>query len=276
MKIKLKNLLLITTFSATSALIVGCSSSNESSHTDNNSGAAKALIQKITNKQVIINQTFDSPAGLYGFVVTADNGQEGIIYTTKDGKYIINGQILDADGNLTQKDFEKYIEPKATELAYDNVRHTDYIQQGSDDAKHKMYIVVDPNCSACHTAYILLQDAIKNNDLAVRWVVVGMIKPSSPAKAMAILTSKKPLASMEKNENKFDATTEEGGITPLLNPSEEAKKQLAKNMDFLQKAKIMATPVFIYQTKSGVKKLIKGLPQTAASETIYNNASNQW
>ncbi len=276
MGIKLKHLLLITVFSATGALIVGCSSSNESSATSHNSDAAKALIQKITNKQITINQTFDSPAGLYGFVVTADNGQEGIIYTTKDGKYIINGQILDADGNLTQKDFEKYIEPKATELAYDSVRHTDYIQQGSDDAKHKIYIVVDPNCSACHTAYILLQDAIKNNDLAVRWVVVGIIKPSSPAKAMAILTSKKPLQSMATNENKFNTATEQGAITPLLNPSEEAKQQLAKNMNFMQKAKIMATPVFIYQTKSGVKKLIKGLPQTASSETIYNNASNQW
>jgi len=253
-----------------SIILVACSDDGGSV-----SKAEKLVMTTTKNKLTIISH-FKTEPDLYGFVVRSPNQQAGIVYTTLDGKYFFSGQFYGSTGiNLTQEQFETYIQPKAAQKAYVEVSKTAYIQQGKDTASHKIYAVVDPNCLYCHKFFEAVQPAISTGHLAVRWVVVGMLKASSKTKALAILGGADQLEAMKVNESGFKDAAEEGGILGSTTPSAAATKNLARNMAFMKQTKIMGTPAVIYQTQGGIKQIQSGMPQGNINKFI-DLSGNAW
>ena len=237
---------------------------------------SKELIQKATGNQLTVLSHFKAEPNLYGFVVQTQNSQEGIVYTTRNGKYFFSGQIYDSKGqNLTKSQFSTYVEPAAAKNAYNKVDKTSYIQQGKNNALHKIYAVVDPNCLYCHDFFEAVQPYIKSGKLAVRWIVVGMLKPSSQYKAYAILASENPLSAMKENEKNFNRNKESGGIAENESPSGSTKREYQKNMNFLKVAHITGTPTIIYQTQGGIKQIQQGMP-SIKMEKFIQFAGNAW
>lgn len=234
---------------------------------------AKHLIYTVSKKSLKILFEFKSQSDLLGFVVQNKAGAEFILYTTQDGNYLIQGNIFDAKKDITKEDYQKYIQPKVAESAHKFVSKTTYIQQGLDDAPHKIWVIVDPNCSVCHMTFDKLQTAIKDKKLAVRWIMIGLLKPDSAIKAETILASSKPLQAMLFNENNFVMKSEEGGIKPLSAIPSKYQDQLKNNNQIFKKLNLNATPTFIYQTVAGIKKLSVGMQE---DDTFYLNANNQW
>lgn len=235
---------------------------------------AEAVIMKLSHNTVTITKTFPSIGNLQGFLVSSKqgHGQTGILYYNTRYHYLISGQIIQKDGqNLAEQDYGKYVEPKAAVTALKMAPQTAWIQQGKVSAPKHLYVVVDPNCIFCHRMYEQLQPMIKDGKLAVRWIVVGMIKPSSKAKAEAILGATNPAQALAINEEKFNEKIEEGGITPAKNPSTVTSGKLMRNMKFVKVNSLMATPVLVYKTTAGVPQVQQGLPQGKKYDAMMNS-----
>jgi thiol:disulfide interchange protein DsbG len=219
------------------------------------------LINQVTHGNAVILNQFNAVANLQGFVVQSsrDNNQS-IIYADNQGRYLIFGTVIGADGrDISQQNFQQYIAPQSANVAFNYVGSTAWIAQGSKDAPHQMYVVFDPNCIYCHRLYDALQPFIKNGTLAVRWLPVAFLKPTSNGRVYAMLSSANPLQMLTQNENNFDEASENGGIPPLENPSATVKQQLQNNMAFLTEAQISATPALLYKTTNGNTRLDVGM-----------------
>ena len=92
--------------------------------------------------------------------------------------------------------------------------HAHYIEAGR--SRPIIYDFMDPNCPYCHRLYQRLQKPIQEGKLRVRFIVVGVLTPSSRPKAATILSATHPLVALQKNEAGFSMTARgpEGGITP--------------------------------------------------------------
>ncbi len=262
----MKKTLSITAAVTTLALFLsGCDSVEKS----------KELVQRSTNNQLTILNHFDAEPDLYGFVVRNKNAQEGIVYTTRDGQYFFTGQLYSAAGkNLTQEQFNTYVEPESAKYAYANASKTSFIQQGKDTAPHKIYAVVDPNCLYCHKFIEAAQPFINKGQLAVRWIVVGFLKPTSQTKAYSIIGADDQVQALLENEKTFNESKEEGGIKPTADASGSTKREFEKNMGFMKDAHIMGTPAVIYQTQGGIKQLTQGMPKDL--KQFLNMPGNAW
>ena len=145
--------------------------------------------------------------------------------------------------------------------------------QGSTKAPHGLYVIVDPNCIFCHRLYDTLMPMIKSGELSVKWIVTGLIKPSSKPKAYAILAAKDPIKALAENEKNFNEAIEEGGITPLNTPPADIEAAVAANEAFMKQLNLLGTPVIIYFAKDGSPQLSEGLPQPAVLTQIINNSN---
>ncbi|MDF2940893.1 MAG: hypothetical protein K0R66_1535 [Gammaproteobacteria bacterium] len=244
-----------------------------------NVDAGKLLIEKITQGNVTVLSNFNSIGNLEGYVVqsTGTNPQQGIIYTDRQGQFIISGVIVDKNGNnINQMDFEKYVAPAAISNAYNTLSNTTWVEQGSPQAPHKAYIVIDPNCVYCNQLYKTLAPQIASGQLAVRWIPVGFLKSSSPGKVYAILSAQNPVQALQKNEQNFNQSIEEGGITPVKNPPQAIKDQFNKNMQFMVQNQITVTPVILYKNANGTPKSVMGLPDSGKLNNIINSMNSSY
>lgn len=244
-----------------------------------------------TKDRMVITKTFTVQRSFIGYILANKSNPNipiGILYTDYDGTYLVNPtqvllmtqdgkQKLQTDQSLYQYGFEKYLETKEARQAYDHIQKTHFITQGEDSAPHKLWIVVDPNCTYCHKIYEDLQPSISSGQVQARWVVVGFLKPSSAPKATAILTAKDPLAALQTNEATFNNDTEEGGIQPEQQPHSETNQQLETNMAFAKQLSRLATPTIIYRNTAGVAQMMQGSPKDAtALAQLITSASNHF
>lgn len=146
--------------------------------------------------------------------------------------------------------------PKALASA----KQTNWVQMGSADAQHQLYVIAEPNCSACHYFYESIKPLIAKGDVQIRWILVTFIKPSSVGKAAAIIGAKDPVKAFEANEAGFISGSETGGIKPMDPVTPALKAKIDKNMAFMQKFGVSQTPTLVFQTTDGKPKIIAGSP----------------
>ena len=139
-------------------------------------------------------------------------------------------------------------------------KQTSWVQMGSENAPHQLYVLAEPNCSACHFFYESIKPLLNNGDVQIRWILVTFIKPSSPGKAAAIMGAKNPVQAFEMNEAKFISGTETGGIKPMNPIDPRLKAKIDQNMAFMKKFGFAQTPTLVFQTTDGTPKIIAGSP----------------
>lgn len=243
-----------------------------------NTDAASQLIMKVANGQVKIVKQFPSTGNLEGFVVEPVKGpkQQTVIYADKEGKYMIAGTVIDANGNnLTQSDFNQQIASAQSPGIFNAALHSNWVEDGKANAPHKMYVMIEPNCIACHMLYQELQPMINSGQLAVRWILVSFMKPQSDGMSAAIMLAKDPGAAMAQNEHDFDTKTETGGIKPVA-VTESIKQKLKQNMDFMTKAGFAGTPAIIYKTTDGKYQVVRGYMGGAELQKAVSSMANQF
>ena len=240
---------------------------------------ALQLVNKITQNNAKIVKQFDGINNLQGFVIAPrqGKGQKTVVYADKKGRYMIAGAVIDKNGqNVTQGDFNKYVTAAMAPKVLTAVQSTHWLQDGNASAPHKVYVLVEPNCVACHMLYKALAPQIKSGQLAVRWIFVAFLKPSSVGKAAAIMQSKNIHQAFAKDEKTFNVQTEVGGIAPSKNITAKTKQQLKTNMQFMTKFNFIGTPVMVYQTKTGTPAVVRGfLPGKALLQSV-NTMSGNW
>lgn len=227
-----------------------------------NNQSALDLINQVTHGNVTVLNQFPSVGNLEGYVIqtTDANHAQSVVYVDHRGRYLIFGTLISKQGqNLSNQDYQTYIAPQAASVAFNYISNVTYIEQGRSQAPHQAYIVFDPNCVFCHRLFLALQPFIQQGTLAVRWIPVAFLKPTSKGRVYAILSSPNPLSMMLQNESTFNEQTENGGVPPLNTPSSQVIQQLQNNMAFLTEAQINSTPTLLYKTNSGIANLTSGM-----------------
>lgn len=254
------------------------SHSNHSAATNgSNPKAAESLIKKITqNKAVIMNQFSVLNNQLLGFVVkgSGTNAPEGVLFTNPAGTYVISGNILDVSGkNISQESYNQYVAPAKAAAAYKQIGSVDYVTDGKNSAAHKIYAIADPNCIFCHRFYQETRSYVKDGQLQIRWILGGLLKPSSKGKAASILGAKDPMAAFAENEAKFDESNEEGGIKAMSDIPADVAAKIKANSNFMINNQFLQTPTMLYKNSSGTAQLFTGLPKGKQLKALINSAS---
>lgn len=208
---------------------------------------------------------FEAKAGLTGWVMS-DQGNQLIVFTTKDSQYVFAGNLMDASGknwtkayeeeHFTKPDFSKY---------WSDVENTKWIAEGASDADAKatIYAFTDPNCPYCHSAWEMVQPYLQKG-LQVRWITVGILGPSSQGIAAQILSADDPLKAHLDHNSRFTATRGGKGIeaTP------EIAKTLKSHTDLMRALGLSGTPGFVYKDAKGNVIASAGLPSASAFEAM--------
>ncbi len=275
---KLATILIGVAVAASSTVIFAATSSDT---------PASKLINKIIGAQGHIVQSFPAVDGLTGFVVQSNQGgnNNGILYADVKGQYIFAGSIINAQGqDLTQQYTNEYINSKIAGPAYAQAMSLNYFTSGSDNAPHKAFVIIDPNCIFCHTLYQKVEPLIESGQLQVRWLPVAFRDPSSPGKAAAMLNAGSDVAAaklLAQNEVNFNDQTESGSLTPIQPDSKDpavtaAFNKVAQNTQFFSQSGFNGTPTILYKQTDGKVIMIPGLPQGQAFDAMLSNMGSTW
>lgn len=162
-------------------------------------------------------------------------------------------------------------DPAANRL-YQILQTAHFIEQGQQNAPHRMYVIFDPNCIFCHALFEASQKQVDTGKLAIRWVPIGVMKRSSPLKVMAILSAASPIDALKQNEAGFNDAQEEGGIPPIVNPGAREIAQFNHNITIL-KGLINSVPVVVYKNMQDQPRISGGslLPLQADKASLAKN-----
>lgn len=118
---------------------------------------------------------------------------------------------------------------------------------------------LDPNCIFCHKFYEAAMPLVGKGKLRLRVTLVGFLKPSSAAKAAAILLAKSPAKALAYNEAHFRVAVEEGGIKPIQHSHPAITGAVGANTGILSHTGALATPTIVYCKKHGDFVMSHGL-----------------
>lgn len=243
------------------------------------------LIQNLSKNQLKTLKSFEGPMGLEGFVVEAPNGQKNIFYTSKDGKYLISGNIVEMGQdnkpvNLTQQFYTKYVTSKMAYNALKDISKVKAVMDSKNDKAPVLYVLWDPNCAYCHLLYKELRPMIDSGKVQVSWIPVA-IRPNSENKTAQILAAKnnaEAIKLMEQDESKFSMEKEQGKLKGIKKDkaNESAFNAVKENTKFFIENNFIGTPVILYHTKANLPKMVQGyLPQKALTKLLENVSSKQ-
>jgi len=211
---------------------------------------------------------FPAVSGLTGWVLSRQ-GQYTMAFTTPDRKTMIIGILMDKTGtDLTSAYGAKFIPKPDYAALFGGLGSTGYIVEGPvSHAKSTLYVFFDPNCIYCHLTWKALQP-YERAGLQVRWIPVAFLKPTSAAKAAAIMQAKDPEAAFRDNELRFNKATEDGGIPPLSNPAAASLSRISENGRLMSRFGSNGTPTLVWKDKGGVVRAIYGLPKLSELPSI--------
>lgn len=201
-------------------------------------------IEHLQNKGLKVHHSFAVGNSLVGWLVSY-NGQEQIIYTTLDSEYLINGLVLDAQGNdLTAEHQKAWLQTGS----WEDFAAAHFISQIAEDeelAKENdkvIYVFFDANCPFSQLAWLALRPYVAQG-LEVRWLPVAYLEPSSKAKAAALLNAPQEeqadlLAQLMQPEDFPDVET--GDYT------QKQLSQLETNTQLMQSLGLNATPSWVW------------------------------
>ncbi|MCI0469092.1 MAG: DsbC family protein [Nitrospirae bacterium] len=185
---------------------------------------------------------------LYEITVTQEK-KKGVIYVTKDGKYLVIGYLLDKDKkNVTQ---EKYNEINKIDFSKLPLQDALVIKKGNGAKKLIMFTDVD--CPFCKKAHNWLKE--KTNYTLHVYLMALPSHPKAAEKSVKIFCAKNP-------ENALDMAKNDKEITG--DKCEAGEKKLKLHMDLAKDLGVSGTPLFI--TEKGEK--IEGFVQQALEDYL--------
>lgn len=209
------------------------------------------VMEHLQNKGLVINNTFNLGTSLKGWVVSYQ-GQEQIIYTTANGEFLINGLVLDLQGNdLTQQHQKTWL----SKVTWQDLNEASFISNKKPEATKVIYVFFDANCPFSQLAWLALQPYVEIG-LEVRWLPVAYLQPSSKKKAASLLNSPKVsqeemLAQLMQPKNQVEQDFD--SYTP------ENLNQLEANTQLMQSLGLNATPAWVWLNEADELESFAGM-----------------
>jgi len=215
-----------------------------------------APVKAIEKQGIAIIKSFDAPGGMKGYLGKyQDMGVT--IYLTPDGKHAISGYMYDEKGaNLSEQLIQKDIYAPAGRELWQKMEKASWILDGKKTAPRVIYVFADPFCPYCKQFWQQARPWVESGKVQLRTLMVGVIKPESPATAAAIMTSKDPAKTWHDYE-------QSGGKLKLNVPSSVAPAQmqiLNDNQKIMDELGANATPAIYYLNDDNMLQQVVGLP----------------
>jgi thiol:disulfide interchange protein DsbG len=229
-----------------------------------------AAIAKLSHGAATIIAAFQVAPGIDGFGVEVARGQDGIVYTTADGRYVFMGTLFGPNGSdLSDSYAQHYLpaaarqQPQTTPAAqiWKQLPTLTQIQLGNPHAPKHVVMFLDPNCIYCHMTYEALAPYVKDGSLRLSIVPVGVVKPTSTGRAEALLMAKDPAQALSQDETRFDVQDEEGGLPEAVNPPAKIVAEITADNAFMQANNIDGTPYLLFRDARGAVQGVPGEPQ---------------
>ncbi|TDN50720.1 thiol:disulfide interchange protein DsbG [Scandinavium goeteborgense] len=215
-----------------------------------------APVKAIEKQGITIIKSFDAPGGMKGYLGKyQDMGVT--IYLTPDGKHAISGYMYDEKGaNLSEQLIQKDIYAPVGRELWQKMEKASWILDGKKTAPRVIYVFADPFCPYCKQFWQQARPWVESGKVQLRTLMVGVIKPESPATAAAIMTSKDPAKTWHDYE-------QSGGKLKLDVPSSVAPAQmqiLNENQKIMDELGANATPAIYYLNDDNALQQVVGLP----------------
>ena len=217
-----------------------------------------APVKALQAKGLEIVGTFDAPGGMTGYAGILEQ-QPMAVYVTSDGKQAIIGSMVDAKGvDLTREPVTRLVSKPISAKTLKLLEESAWIADGAKTAPRVVYTFTDPNCPYCNKFWNDAQPWITAGKVQVRHVVVGILGPTSPGKAAALLSAPDPQAALKLHEQQHRS----GGIKPLAQVPVKVRAQLEANQELMQQLGFSATPATLYQDADGNLQSVMGAPSS--------------
>jgi len=221
-------------------------------------------VKAIEKQGITIIKPFDAPGGMKGYLGKyQDMGVT--IYVTPDGKHAISGYMYDSAGaNLSENLIEKEIYAPAGRELWQQMEKADWIVDGKKDAPRVVYVFADPFCPYCHQFWQQSRRWVDAGKVQLRTLLVGVIKPESPATAAAIMTSADPA----KTWRDFERSAGKMTLNVPAKPADNAMRSLNMHQRLMDSLGASATPAIYYMNKNNVLQQVVGLPDEQKLKVI--------
>ncbi|HWI83718.1 thiol:disulfide interchange protein DsbG [Ramlibacter sp.] len=237
-------------------------------------------LQALQSQGVTIVGTFPAPGGLTAWAGYA--GQQPLaFYATPDGKHLILGTMLDAQGkDVTQAALEKAVRAPMTAGVWKELERSHWIGDGKADAPRVVYVFTDPNCPYCNKFWADARPWVDSGKVVLRHIMVGILTPTSAGKAAALLASKDPAAALSAYERGHVAENAkvlgagrpkplgDGSLKPLASIPPAIGAQLDANEKLMASLRLQATPAFAWRDATGAVQTRTGAPPAAMAQIL--------
>lgn len=200
--------------------------------------------------------SFDAPGGLTGYAAVLEH-QPISLYLTADGAHVIVGPMFDnKGGNVSEEPLDRLVSKPLTDKTWKQLESSTWIADGSKKAPRVVYVFTDPNCPYCHKFWNDARPWVKADKVQLRHVLVGILGPTSPGKAAALLLARDPVAALTQHEQQQTS----GGLKPLNPIPAEVRAQLEANYRLMEQLGSSATPTIFYKDANGRLQKMQGAP----------------
>lgn len=223
-----------------------------------------APVKAIEKQGITIIKSFDAPGGMKGYL--GKYQEMGVtIYVTPDGKHAISGYMYDETGtNLSEKLFNQELYGPAGRELWQRMEKADWILDGQKTAPRVVYVFADPYCPYCKQFWQQARPWVESGKVQIRTLMVGVIKPESPAAAAAILSAKDPAKSWHEYEQSNGKMTL--ALPKTIPPA--IMRSLNLNQKIMDDLGANATPAIYYMNEENVLQQAVGLPDAEKLKTI--------
>ena len=239
-----------------------------------------AALRALESQGVTVVGTFPAPGGLTAWAGYA--GQQPLaFYATPDGKHVIVGTLLDAQGkDVSQAPLEKAVRAKMSDGLWKQLESSHWIADGKPGAPRTVYVFTDPNCPYCNKFWADARPWVDSGKVMLRHVMVGILTPTSAGKAAALLASKNPadaLATYERGHVAQNAKVlgsgrpkplGDAGLKPLASIPPAIQAQLDANQKLMAGLRLQATPAFAWRDATGAVQTRTGAPPAAMARIL--------
>ncbi|MBK0081082.1 thiol:disulfide interchange protein DsbG [Kosakonia sp. S58] len=223
-----------------------------------------APVKAIEKQGITIIKSFDAPGGMKGYL--GKYQEMGVtIYVTPDGKHAISGYMYDDAGtNLSEKLFNQELYGPAGRELWQRMEKAEWILDGQKTAPRVVYVFADPYCPYCKQFWQQARPWVESGKVQIRTLMVGVIKPESPAAAAAILSAKDPAKSWHEYEQSNGKMTL--ALPKTIPPA--IMRSLNLNQKIMDDLVANATPAIYYMNEENVLQQAVGLPDAEKLKTI--------
>ncbi|MCH8543364.1 MAG: thiol:disulfide interchange protein DsbG [Alcanivorax sp.] len=222
-----------------------------------------APIQALSAHGAEVVEAFDAPGELQGYVMQVQ-GRSLTAYVTGDGRHVIVGTLLDAQGVDLSAAARDAAMSGDNEDAWNLLEKSHWIADGDADAPRVIYTFTDANCPFCHQFWEAARPWVEAGHVQIRHVIVAMLRPDSLPRGAAMLGDEDPSEALSRHNQQY----EQGGIRAGATISDDASAQVEKNNALMRKLGIGGTPATYYQDEN--KRIIvrQGVLRGAVLENV--------